>query len=77
MVFGVKKTGEFFKRAGFCFGNLTMDIKDGQSVIEYVLLTALVILALVAGANLGTKAFNRHFDIAASENFKGGGTAAK
>jgi Flp pilus assembly pilin Flp len=54
-----------------------MRAKDGQSIIEYVLLVALVILALVAGANLGTNAFNRHFNAAASENFKGGGTPAK
>ena len=46
----------------------------GQSAIEYVLLVAVVIIVLIVGVNLGKNAFNNHFDVAASANFKGGGT---
>lgn len=53
-----------------------MHTREGQGVIEYVLLAALVIIVLIAGANLGKNAFENHFNIAANENYKGGGMPA-
>ncbi len=53
-----------------------MRFRQGQGVIEYVLLVALVIIVLIAGANLGKNVFDNHFNTAAIENYKGGGTPA-
>ncbi|MFA5005725.1 MAG: hypothetical protein WC561_06355 [Candidatus Omnitrophota bacterium] len=46
----------------------------GQSVIEYVLLVAIAIFALILGANFGAGAFNQHFKVASIGYFLGGGT---
>jgi len=46
----------------------------GQSVIEYVLLVAIAIFALILGANFGAGAFNQHFKAASIGYFLGGGT---
>ncbi len=51
-----------------------MSNKEGQSIIEYVLLVAIAIFALIVGANFGAGAFNQHFKKASSGYFVGGGT---
>jgi uncharacterized protein (UPF0333 family) len=53
-----------------------MRVKEGQSVIEYVLLVAIVILALIFGATFGQGkfSFNDHFKAASGGYFRGGGT---
>jgi len=51
-----------------------MSDRIGQGVIEYVLLVAVVIAALIVCEALGKNAFDNHFMTAAAEHFKGGGT---
>ena len=51
-----------------------MRTKAGQSIIEYVLLVALAVFALILGANFGAGAFNNHFKVASDGYFIGGGT---
>jgi len=51
-----------------------MRSKAGQSIIEYVLLVAIAVLALILGANFGAGAFNKHFKTASDGYFLGGGT---
>ncbi len=51
-----------------------MRFKEGQSIVEYVLLVAIAIFALILGANFGAGAFNKHFKTASTGYFTGGGT---
>ncbi|MCK9571785.1 MAG: hypothetical protein M0Q96_00685 [Candidatus Omnitrophica bacterium] len=50
------------------------NINHGQSIIEYVLLVAITIIAVVVASNLGGDAFNKHFKTAAKGYFLNGGT---
>ena len=50
-----------------------MCVKNGQSVIEYVLLAAIAVIALIVGAGFGRGAFENHFNTASSGYFISGG----
>lgn len=57
-----------------------MCVRKGQSVIEYVLLVVIVIIALIAGTTLGKggkMSFNSHFSKAAEGYFRSGGIPPK
>jgi hypothetical protein len=74
MVFGLSLSNRRFSRRRFLFWGFLMRTKAGQSIIEYVLLVALAVFALILGANFGAGAFNKHFKAASDGYFIGGGT---
>jgi len=57
----------------FVFKVPMININKGQSVIEYVLLVAVTVLAIIAIGYLGGNSFNEHFNTASGGYFSSGG----